>query len=178
MDNEELPLIIEICRIAKKRNDINTRRHRARFRKNYYSNAVAVIEAHNGSSAALRNLENHNANGRNQARIDSIKSHMAWLVKKHPKPTKWKAMGLHKLRSLVLQGQAEYAMAKHETMELSIAERTRVKDILAKLNGRIAYKNGSVVSIKVHSTFLGPKEIEQYAAQHEVNEAVETMLEK
>ena len=82
MDAELLPLVREICYIAVTRNSINSRRHRARFRKNYYAHAIAVVEAHAQSSTELRHIERHNLNGKHQAKIDSMKSHMAWLVKK------------------------------------------------------------------------------------------------
>lgn len=178
MDSELLPLVRELCHIATMRNEINTLRHRARFRKNYYSHAIAVVEAHNGSSSELRHLERHNANGKVQAKIDSIKSHMAWLVKKHPKPTKWQTMGLHKLRSLKLQGEGEYAMAKHQTMELSLSTTDRVKEILKSIKGTIRYDNGSIVNISVNGTPLNGLEIADHAAQYKLDLAVRDMIEE
>lgn len=175
---ELLPLIMELCHIATIRNEINTRRHRARFRKNYYAKAVRIVEAHNQSNKELRRLLHPLYIGRSQARINSIKSDMAWLVKKHPKPKKWQEMGLYKLRSLVLQGEAEYALAKHETMEFSIRKRFRVKDILTAINGRIIYENGSVVYIKTGNTLIAGHDIEKYADQYKLSQAIESMIEE
>jgi hypothetical protein len=178
MDNELLPLVRELCDIAVTRNDINTRRHRARFRKNYYAHAIAVVEAHAESSSELRHLELRNYQNKHQAKIDSIKSHMAWLVKKHPKPVKWQTMGLHKLRSLKLQGEGEYALAKHETMELSLKTTDRVKEILKRVNGSIRYDNGSIVNISVNGTPLTLKEIADHAAQYRLALAIGKMIEE
>ena len=177
MEHEYLPLIIELCHIAQTRNDINVRRHRARWRKNYYSNAIAVVEAHNGTNHDLRYLRSQIGNGM-QNKINEIESHMRYLVKKYPKPKKWKEMGLHKLRSLMLQGIGEYAMAKHETMELSIRERAKVKSILAKVGGYIYYDNGSVDCIGIGNTTLRETEIKEYAVQYQLNKAIETMVEE
>jgi len=179
MKQELQPLLIELCHLAVTRNAINTRRHRARFRKNYYAHAVRVVEAHNESNYELRNLDP----ARHGAKIAQIKSNMAWLRQKHPKPAKWQAMGLHKLRSLVLQGEGEYAMAKHETMEFSIKHRARVKHLTKVLNCGLVYNNGSVSSIFARGNFnlstgshLSLKEIHNYAEQFELNKAVEVML--
>lgn len=172
-------LMIELCHLASQRNKINTRRHRARWRKNYYSHALSVVEAHNGSNAKLRHLEAHNHNGARQAAIDSIKSNMEWLKKKHPKPVKWQTMGLHKLRSLILQGEGEYALAKHETMEFTIKHRERVKYLLAELDCSMVYDNGAVDGISFkNGNFVGYKAIEAYADQYELNEAVERMIQE
>ncbi len=179
MDTEKQPLLNELCSLAIKRNEINTRRHRARFRKNYYAHALSVVEAHNGSNAKLRYLEQHNANGAKQAAIDSVKSDMAWLVKKHPKPTKWKTMGLHKLRSLILQGQGEYALAKHETMEFTIKHRERVKYLTTELECSLNYDNGSVVSISFKNRDpLYISDIQSLSDQFDLNKAVEEMVEE
>lgn len=178
MKQELHPLLIELCHLAITRNAINTRRHRARFRKNYYAHAVSVVEAHNESNYALRNLDP----ARHQAKIDQIKSNMAWLREKHPKPKKWQAMGLHKLRSLVLQGTGEYAIAKHETMEFSIKYRARVKFITKALDCTLHYDNGSIVGILLRNTInlikyrYDLKEIHEHAEQYELNKAVEGML--
>ena len=179
MKQELQPLIVEFCHLAVTRNAINTRRHRARFRKNYYAHAVRVVEAHNGSNYELRNLDP----ARHAARISAIRSDMDWLREKHPKPKKWQAMGLHKLRSLVLQGTGEYAIAKHETMEFSIKHRARVKYITKTLNCSLSYDNGSVVGIYMKAvgsdsiiSHLLLKEFYSYAEQYELNRAVEVML--
>lgn len=183
METHELRnLINELCNLAVLRNEINTRRHRARFRKNYYAHALRVVEAHNGTSSELRYFDRHNVNCKHQAKIDSLRSNMAWLVKKHPKPTKWKTMGLYKIRSLILQGQGEYAMAKHETMEFTIKHRERVKYITAELNCVISYDNGSIRAISFigrHAdTVLYRKDIIANAEQYELNKAVEAMVEE
>lgn len=180
MDKERQPLIIELCYLATKRNEINVRRHRARWRKNYYSHALSVVEAHNGSNAKLRYLERHNANGAKQAAIDSIKSNMEWLKKKHPKPTKWLNMGLHKLRSLVLQGQGEYAMAKHQTMEFTIENRERVKYLVNELDCSIRYDNGSIVGIYFNNglTGLNGADIQTQADKFLLDKAVEDMIQE
>ena len=179
MDQEIQPLLNELCYLATLRNEINTRRHRARFRKNYYTHALAVVEAHNGSNTELRHLESHNDNGKYQARIDSIKSHMAWLKKKHPKPKKWQTMGLHKIRSLILQGEGEYAMAKHETMEFTIKNRERVKYLTTALMCSVSYDNGAVDQIAfANGNAIGYRAITQYATQYELNKAVEHMVEE
>lgn len=179
MKAELQPLIIELCHLAVTRNAINTRRHRARFRKNYYAHAVRVVEAHNGSNFAIRNLDPT----RHQAKIDSIKADMAWLRQKYPKPKKWQAMGLHKLRSLVLQGEGEYAMAKHETMEFSIKHRTRVKFLVKALNCKLSYNNGSLDAIMIKGNddnvlldLIDLEAIHHYNEQYELNKAVEVML--
>ena len=179
MDHEKQPLINELCHIAARRNAINTRRHRARFRKNYYAHALAVVEAHNGSNIELRYLETHNLNGKHQAKIDSIKTHMAWLKKKHPKPKKWQTMGLHKLRSLILQGEGEYALAKHETMEFTIECRERVKYLLTELHCSMSFDNGSVDRISFgNGNVIGSRDISEYADRYELNKAVERMVEE
>ena len=178
MKQELQPLLMKLCHLAVMRNEINTRRHRARFRKNYYAHAVRVIEAHNESNYELRHLDP----ARHAAKISAIKSDMAWLRQKHPKPKKWQAMGLHKLRSLVLQGTGEYAMAKHETMEFSIKHRARVKHIMKALNCSLHYDNGSIVGIlsknviNLISYRFDLKEIHSHAEQFELNKAVEGML--
>lgn len=179
MENEKQPLLNELCYLAKLRNQINTRRHRARFRKNYYAHALAVVEAHNGSNAQLRYLETHNIYGKYQAKIDSIKSNMEWLKKKHPKPKKWQSMGLHKLRSLILKGEGEYALAKHQTMEFTMNNRERVKYLLTELNCGMVYDNGAVDGLTFkNGNFVGFRAIEEYATQFELNKAVENMVEE
>ena len=180
MGDELLPLIQEICYLAVLRNEINTRRHRARFRKSYYANAIAVVEAHQGSNAKLRHLERHNINGKYQARIDSIKSDMTYLKNKHKNPKKWISMGLHQLRSLVLRSQAEYAMAKHETMEFTIKHRDRVKYLTGELGCFLMYDNGAVNSIlfKGSLSHLYKGDILKYAEQYELNQAIEVMVKE
>lgn len=176
MKQELQPLLLELCWIAMERNAINTRRHRARYRKNYYSIAVRVVEAHKGSNSALRSLNSE----RNQGAIAAIQDDMAALRAKYPKPNKWMSMGLHKLRSLVLQGEGEYAMAKHETMEHSIKYRARVKFITKTLKCSMLYSNGEIQQIIFKDTllanFIYPKKIQEYAKQYELNMAVEGML--
>jgi hypothetical protein len=174
MKQELQPLLIELCHFAVTRNAINTRRHRARFRKNYYAHAVRVVEAHNRSNYELRHLDPK----RHGAKIAHIKEDMAWLREKHPKPKKWQTMGLHKLRSLVLQGTGEYAMAKHETMEFTIKHRIRVKFLTETLNCIPCYNNGSIDTflMKDLARYLYQSEIDLYASQYELNKAVEGML--
>ena len=178
MQDELVPLVKELCYIASKRNAINTRRHRARFRKNYYAGAIRVIEAHNGSNAELRYLERHNTNSKHQAKIDAIKSDMAWLVKKHPNPLKWKTMGIIKLRSLMLQGEGEYALAKHETMELSLKTTAKVKEVLSKVKGQIVYDNGSIRTVVIEGQRLTNAQVIAYADGHELSLAVIKMIEE
>jgi len=178
VDNELQPLLIELCHLVVMRNAINTRRHRARFRKNYYANAVRVLEAHNESNYQLRKLNP----AKHQAKINDILYKMTHLRLKHPRPKKWQAMGLLKLRSLVLQGEGEYAIAKHETMEFSIKNRARVRYLTKTLNCSLSYNNGSIDAVIIKE-FVYPnitirlKEIHQYAEQYELNKAVEGMLE-
>ncbi len=176
MESEVLPLIRELCHIAHVRNMINQRRHRGRFRKNYYSHAVKVVEAHLGSNWELRNLDPQ----RHGARIQQVKDQMAWLRQKHPKPKKWIQMGLHQLRSLSLKGEADYAQAKHETMELSIKTRSRVKDLVSKIGCSIIYNNGSIdaIRIKESGSFLGRKEIESYARDFILSKATDEFLSR
>lgn len=183
MDKEKQPLINELCAIAVRRNEINTRRHRARYRKNYYAHALAVVEAHNGSNRKLRYLESVNFIGTKQAAIDNVKSNMEWLKKKHPKPVKWQTMGLHKLRSLILKNEGEYAMAKHETMEFTIKYRDRVKYLSSYLCVSLKYEDGSIVGMsdyngKAETVWIGPEEIIKRAAQYELNASIEEMIQE
>lgn len=199
MKQELVPLITELCYIAVLRNNINTRRHRARYRKNYYAHAVRVVEAHNKSNYELRSLRrqfNHLTENTGFAlalrsvdlveidqikkRISDIETGMSWLVKENPISKKWKSMGLHKLRSLVLQGTGEYATAKHETMEFSMKHRTRVKQLTIALQCSLSYENGSVTAIRYKggSDALYLEEIHHYAEQHELNKAVESMIKE
>lgn len=171
MDNELLPLIRELCHIAATRNEINMRRHRARFRKNYYANAIRVVEAHKGSNWKLRKLHPD----KYQAKIDSIKSEMEYLKKEYPKPKKWLAMGLHQLRSLMLKGEGEYALAKHETMELSLRTTDRVKEIMRITGAHIRYDNGSIVNVNVNDVCI---DIQRYAKEFELGVAVSEMLQE
>lgn len=193
MKNELTPLVNELCYLAVARNAINTRRHRARFRKNYYAHAIRVVEAHNVSNYELRQLRKRLENtkvdtvdgvmevARLQGRIAAIEDSMLYLRQQYPKPKKWQAMGLHKLRSLVLQGESEYALAKHQTMEFSIKHRSRVKYLTGVLNCNLGYDNGSVVAIGFKDKKLDAlynEDIHHYAEQHELNMAVEKMVEE
>lgn len=193
MERELKPLLIELCYLAAKRNEINTRRHRARFRKNYYEHAIRVVEAHNKSNSDLRHIESQmgfyrkpdNYNDPMIVKLEKRKTDillgMEYICGKyinHKKPLKWQKMGLHKLRSLSLQGEGEYAMAKHETMEFSIKHRARVKHIVTALNCSLRYDNGALNAIyfKDGKDSLSLAEIEHYAEQFELNKAVEGML--
>lgn len=183
MDKEKQPLINELCAIAVRRNEINTRRHRARYRKNYYAHALAVVEAHNGSNSKLRYLKKHNINGSKYGLIRAIKYEMECLVEKHPNPTKWQNMGLHQLRSLILKNQGEYVMAKHETMEFTIKYRDRVKYLSSHLGVSLKYENGSIVGMsdyngKAETVWIGPEEIIKRAAQYELNASIEEMIQE
>lgn len=180
MKEELRPLLIELCHIAVTRNEINTRRHRARYRKNYYANALKVIEAHYGSNSELRKLEKEPI--KYAARIAQIKKNMKFLRCRFPNPSKWHAMGLHKLRSLVLQATGEYALAKHETMEFSINTRDRVREITRKLKCNVAYENGSITAIHFPSKgfdddFLDLEDITYHSEQYELDQAIESMVE-
>lgn len=195
MEKHELkPLINELCYLSVLRNKINTRRHRARFRKNYYTHAIRVVEAHNNSNYEIRNLRNrldllkiedsddvHEAARLNE-KISNIEKTMSLLTLRNPNPKKWKTMGLHKLRSLVLQSYGDYAYAKHETMEFTIKNRTRVKFLSDKLNCILNYENGSIKSIvfkdKPDSASLYDADIVSNAEQYELNNAIETMVEE
>ena len=179
MDQELKPLIVELCHIAVTRNEINTRRHRARYRKNYYAHAIKVVEAHNGSNSILRKI--HPDSTKYAAKIAQIKHHMEWLKKQHPNPVKWKAMGLHKLRSLMLQGAGEYALAKHETMEFSIKTRGRVRELCEKLDCHVIYKDGAISQIIIAATHpissLTLPDIKKYADQYDLDKAITDMIQ-
>lgn len=174
MENELQPLLRELCYIVTIRNEINSRRHRARFRKNYYANAVRVLEAHNESNSELRKL----SPDRHQARITEIKMKMSFLRQRYPKPDKWKKMGILRLRSLMLKASGDNALAKHEIMELSIKYRKRLAFITKKLNCCLKYNNGSVnvISFDDYSSPLTEDKISQYAVQYELNSAVDNIL--
>lgn len=194
MDNHELtPFLNELCCLAVTRNAINTRRHRARFRKNYYANAVRVVEAHNMSNYNLRSLRGRlnslsldKVDGvmecaRLQGQIKAIETSMHHLRQRHPKPVRWQTMGLHKLRSLVLQGEGEYATAKHQTMEFSIEHRSRVKYLLSVLKCSVHYDNGALNLISFKDEDNGGnfdlEMIHHHAEQYELNCAIETIVE-
>lgn len=186
------PAILELCYIAQKRNEINLRRHRAKYKKQYYQNAIHVVEAHNKTNSKLRRLKskldqldlsssyNVHECANIQSQIQRIEKSMDCLVKLYPKPKKWKNMGLHKLRSLVLKFEGEYALAKHETMELTLRTRLRIKYLLDLINGSFSYDNGSIVLLTINSPegeeFLRERAIAEYAKQHEIDLAVEEML--
>lgn len=179
MEEQRRPLIQELCYIANTRNEINTRRHRARYRKNYYENAIRVVEAHNGTNSVLRRL----GILRHGARIQMIKDNMVSLKKKYPKATKWKAMGLHQLRSLSLKALAEYSMAKHETMEFTIKTRERVSVLTEQLECSLYYNNGSVESIVWQKEWDGTDDLTRddilkYAEQYELDKSLEGMIQE
>lgn len=176
MNNELVTLIRELCYIASTRNGINTRRHQARFRKNYYAQAIRVVEAHKGSNAKIRHLERFPGNHGSKAALSQEKKNLSYLKAKFPKPVKWLEMGLYKLRSLQLQAAGEYAMAKHETMELSLSTTDRVKYILKTVKGKITYDNGSISNIWINGIILTDDEISSYAKEHELGTAVSEML--
>jgi hypothetical protein len=190
------PLILEICHLATVRNDINLRRHRARSRKSYYANAVRILEAHKESNSQLRYLRNKLENtvmnsagdvhtvANLNSKIDAILASMEYLRTENPRPKKWLDMGLHKLRSLVLQNEGEYALTKHETMEFSIKNRSRVKHLLKQLNCRLVYDNGSIIYITSknedglsdNSIHITGSAIKKHATEHELNLAMENVL--
>lgn len=175
MKRELKPLLMELCHLAVLRNEINTRRHRARFRKNYYAKAIRVVEAHNGSNSLTRSLDHI----KHTNAILREFSDMEKLRKKYPKPTKWQTMGLHKLRSMVLKSEGEYAFAKHETMEFSIKHRVRVKYLVNALQCSLHYDNGSLVSVHFKSSgAISLDEIGKHAEQYELNKAVDGMLQE
>lgn len=178
MKKELRPLVIELCHIAVTRNEINTRRHRARYRKNYYAQALKVLEAHHKSNSELRKLEKDPV--ANAARIAQIKKNMAWVRKKWPNPVKWKEMGLHQIRSLVLLATSEYAAAKHETMEFSIQTRGRVRQLCSSIGCRVVYENGAIAQIIGHATSpvncLMPEDMQKYADQYSLDEAIAEMI--
>ena len=180
MKDSKRPLVIELCYLAATRNAINLRRHRARYRKNYYQHALNVVEAHLGSNSTLRHLESRNGTGIRDKQIKDIRLEMAYLKGKHPKPKKWLKMGLHQLRSMVLKGQGEYAMAKHETMEFTIKHRDRVRFLTSELICSMSCDNGSIRSIHfVNEDYsLYGKDINRYADQYELDQAVESMIEE
>lgn len=194
MKRELLPLLSELCYLATLRNAINTRRHRARFRKNYYANAVRVVEAHNGENSETRNIRkqidqySHAAPAvrkelsKLNKRLSDIRDEMSFVRQKYPNPKKWKSMGLHKLRSLVLKNEGEYAMAKHETMEFTMKHRVRVQYLMAVLDASMRYDNGSVTMIyfgsKVLCDSLNQTDMKRYAERYELDEAVQNMVEE
>lgn len=176
MDNELVTLIRELCGIASTRNGINTRRHQARFRKNYYVQAIKVVEAHKGSNAKIRHLERFPGLYGTKTILAEEKKKLSNLKRRFPKPAKWLEMGLYKLRSLQLQAAGEYATAKHQTMELSLSTTDRVKYILKAVKGKITYDNGSISNIWINDIRLTDEEISSYAKEHELGTAVGEML--
>lgn len=179
MEEQLGPLILELCHLANTRNEINTRRHRARGRKNYYEHAIRVVEAHNGTNSELRTL----GTVRHQARINTIKSDMDFLKKKYPNPDKWKVMGLHKLRSLSLKAYAEYSMAKHETMEFTIKTRERISVLTSQLECSLYYSNGSIESVGWQTQWNGKDDLTRddilkYAEQYELDRSLEGMIQE
>lgn len=192
MSPELEPLINELCFIAVSRNAINIRRHRARYRKNYYLNALRVVEAHNNDNSNLRRLRQqleaviisdvnsvHLAASLN-SKISTIERYMKSLILKYPKPKKWQTMGLHKLRSLILLSEGQYAMAKHETMEFSISTRSRVKYLVSVLKCSIHHDNGAVdyIHFSENGNHLNLEDIHHHAEQYELNRAIETIVEE
>lgn len=196
---ENRPLFIELCYIANKRNLLNLKRQRARYKKHYYKNAISVLEAHNKSNSKLRFLKSRLEHtpiktaadvhlcADLQSQISRIELSMKLIVQQNPKPTKWKKMGLHKLRSLALKYEGEYAAAKHEMMELSLSTRSRVRELLKKLNASLKYNNGSVEYVVVDTVlssnstlneYVFKDDIKKYADQHELNLVVEEILDE
>ena len=189
MENELLPLIRELCYIAVSRNEINTRRHRARYRKQYYTKALRVVEAHKGSNSRLRTLqrESYKCISKSKeelkliSKIHQIESEMLYIIKCHPNPKKWMAMGPMKLRSLILKAESDYCLAKHETMELSLRTTDRVKDILDKIKAFVCYDNGSICCIRFFNMTIddiGSDQMIRYAREHVLDEAVTKMLQE
>jgi hypothetical protein len=159
-----------------------------------------VIEAHAGSNSETRHIDCElkwlsrakDADSMDESlalnkRRDHQLKMMESLRKRHPKPKKWKAMGLYKLRSLSLQGAGDYALAKHETMEFTLRTTDRVKEILSKFDGMLHYDNGSIDIIIVNASKPNSsddaidyrhKEIKQYAKEYELNLVVNDMLQE
>lgn len=177
--------LAELCHLAALRNEINTRRHRARFRKNYYAKAIRVVEAHNGSNSKTRLLkakmdvqkietvEDVHKYAKLQSAYDKIVLEMKHLAKKHPKPTKWQKMGLFKLRSLMLKGESDYANAKHQTMEFSIKHRAKVKELTTALGCSIRYSNGTITGIYIGAKKYNEDEINELALQHQLEQVLQ-----
>lgn len=184
VDQELLPLVYELCHIADRRNKINARRHRARSRRNYYANALRVLRAHSIPTIALIGIKTK-ADHNPYKKYEGFTWHeIDHLITQYPNPKKWKKMGLSQIRSLILKNEGEYVLAKHETMELTIATRERVRFLAAKLDCYVRYGDGSIKCITFTS---GPassiysidmKQIERYSVHYELTKAMEKMVEE
>jgi hypothetical protein len=183
MDNELLPIIKEICHIAATRNEINTRRHRA----------IRVLEAWNGSNSLLRGLKIQEKTQLSVAKYNKVKPghelnnkiskvelDLKDIRDRNKLPKKWKEMGLYKLRSLMLQGAGDYALAKHDTMKFSMNTSSRLKHLLNLVNGFVHYNNGSIDTIMYGQTgkvkMITIEQIDQYAVQYRLENAITSML--
>jgi hypothetical protein len=203
LDSEKISLIRELCYILNKRNNINARRNKARWRKSYWQKAIKVVEAFKGDSSELRKLNkqvqerysredvSHLEKRLNDISIRMHSVRQEWNNSHNSLPKKWIAMGPMKLRALVLKAEAEYSKAKYDTMVLSEKTTKKVKAILKDLDCFINYDNGYVTSItsyEVHprqwktQNFIHTElaidmaTIAKYAKEHELNKAIETLL--
>jgi hypothetical protein len=189
---EKLSLIRELCYIAHKRNEINHRRSKARWRKSYYQKALKIVEAFKEDSSELRKVTNNIKSmvrvydvsqlekRQHQIKFEMAQVRIAWLKQHENLPKKWINMGSMKLRAMILKSEAEYARSKYDTMVFSEKTTKRVKDILKALGARLHYDNGYVTAVSSYANDLATDrtEIAEYSKEFELSKAIDNMLRK
>jgi hypothetical protein len=185
MDSEVL-IFQELCFLLHKRNTLNLLRSRARYRKAYYNKAIQITEAHLGMSSTIRRLDakvkypaHRDVNLRPLLdRLTKEYSNLAFLRRTTLYPTKWINMGLHKLRSLVLENEYKYAKAKFDTMKFTIKYRTRIRNLLKTSKQKLKYDNGFVSLQHKESKSLSREDIANLSQEYLANKAIHKMLKE
>lgn len=119
MDASRL-ILLELCYLTNKRNQINQKRHQFLGRKNYWENAARAVRWFKSPTGST----------------------------KHPYYGEcrdiWLKMGLHKIRLNIMENQYKYTRAKCETMEFTIKHRSKMRKLFKDLNAAPEYFNGYI----------------------------------
>jgi hypothetical protein len=144
----------ELCYIVYRRNLIEAKRNRARYKIYYYQAIKRRVEAWSGQNSSARRLkamsQAYNAAGADveakqyDAQLATLESTFAWLRTRGPKPQKWIDAGAHEINRLILKHMAAYTKTKYDAMTHTKKTHRRTLLLLKSLGLKLIWRNGSV----------------------------------
>lgn len=203
MEDENRPLLLELCNIAHKRNQIELRRSRALSKISYYREIKKRVEIHGVSSPLLRTLKRRHAyynihaqaNGAvlyhfalneviNELEAETKRLNRVAAYTDKP-PKKWQN-NIRELRTVIMRHELEYLKAKYDAAKLTQATSKKVLSIIKKIDVHLGYKNGAIEAIYFNGYFNVDNEtvpepifrskIHKLSEEFEANKAIEKML--
>lgn len=181
-------LVIELASIAYKRNQIESKRRKAKSKRAYYVQQKNIVYAHMGYSMKLKALQSKfefmskstHLEDRTKAsellpKIQYIQASLAFTKNYYPFPKKWFGK-LSELNKLILKHEADYVKAKYEQARHTSKTKNKVAKLLKALNFKVSYDNGKITFFGKQGSCFSQDQFESLAKEFEANKAIERII--